>query len=232
MTGTVQQAQGADNKATTLGAEGSRDTKADGQTAAAAGQTEQKTEGQTQVDGQTKDGKEGAKDDKGKDGKTDKPAARAPEKYEAWKLPDGVEIDKATAGEFEPVARKLDLTQEQAQGLVDFHAQLVAKQAKDQAGAFETMKENWLTEAKNDKEIGGDKFDENVGFARKALEKLGSPKLIEAFNTTGTGNHPEIIRLLAKIGREIGEDGMHKAGAANGAADLATTLYPSMQKKG
>ena len=64
-----------------------------------------------------------AKSEKDKD--KDKKAG-APEKYEAFKVPDGVQVDEAALKEFEPMARGLNLSQEQAQQLVDFYA---AKQA-------------------------------------------------------------------------------------------------------
>jgi hypothetical protein len=48
-----------------------------------------------------------------------------------------------------------------------------------------------------------------LGSAAKALDLLGFPKgspLRVALNESGFGNHPEMIRLMAKVGKAIGED--------------------------
>jgi len=150
-----------------------------------------------------------ATDDDKKDGdkkdEKDK-AAGAPEAYEAFKLPEGVVADQAALDAFVPVAKELNLTQEQAQKLVDLQAAQVARAAADQSKAWADMNDKWVSDAKADKEIGGEKFDENVGVGRKAIEALGTPELRDALAATGAGNHPEFIRFCVRVGKAISED--------------------------
>lgn len=66
-----------------------------------------------------------------KDG--DKPEG-APEKYE-FQAAEGVELDTEALKEFEPVARELNLTNEQAQKLVDAYPKILAGVQQRQAEA-------------------------------------------------------------------------------------------------
>jgi len=74
--------------------------------------TDDKGEGNKGADG-------GSDEDKGEENKPDKPEG-APEKYEAFKVPEGVTIDETAATEFGALAKELNLTQENAQKLVDY----------------------------------------------------------------------------------------------------------------
>lgn len=132
----------------------------------------------------------------------------APENYEDFTLPEGVELDEQAIEAFKPVAKELGLSQEGAQKLVD----LYISQQGQQAEAFEAQKEKWAEEAKSDKEIGGAVFDQSVSLAKKAMEKFGTPELTAALEWSGLGSHPEIIRAFSKIGKEISEDGGETGG--------------------
>nr|WP_308530021.1 peptidase [uncultured Serratia sp.]DAM25245.1 MAG TPA: stabilization protein [Caudoviricetes sp.] len=137
--------------------------------------------------------------DKAEKGK--KPAA--PEKYE-FVAPEGQELDANALSVFEPIAKELGLTQEQAQKLVDIYPQIQQQQAE----AWSKQGEEWREQVKSDKEIGGDKYTANVGNAQKALDQFGSPALREYLETTLLGNHPELVRFFAKVGKAVSEDTM------------------------
>lgn len=132
----------------------------------------------------------------------DDSVAGAPEEYKDFTVPEGVQLDETALGAFKPVAKELGLTQEGAQKLVD----LFVDTQKQQAEAFDTMKADWVKEAKADKEIGGAAYDQSVGYAKKAIAHFGNPKLQAALDWSGLGDHPEVIRAFSKIGKEISED--------------------------
>jgi hypothetical protein len=153
-----------------------------------------------------------------------KPAEPAvPESYEL-KMPEGVQLDSVAADEFSAVAKELKLDQTAAQKLADVGAKMAQRQAENHVKLVET----WVEQVKADKDIGGDKLDENLGVARKALEQFGTPELRDVLNMTGFGNHPEVIKAFYKIGKAISED-RFVAGAPKGAeSDPAKTLFPNM----
>lgn len=178
----------------------------------------------------TTDDKAGETDTKTEDSKTDKDKVDgAPENYTDFSLPDGVELDTDLMSRFGDIAKTLNLTQEQAQELVDLQTSSLGDYAKDQTKAWDTLKEEWATAAKTDKEFGGAAFNENLATARKAVDQFGTPELKEMFDITGTGNHPEVLRFLWKIGKAISEDSI-RVGSANNTVDAASLIYTSHNK--
>lgn len=159
-------------------------------------------------------------------GATDKPAAAAaaekqqdgpPETYE-YKLPEGMQIDEAAKGKFDTWARERGLTNEQAQAAVDLHVELMQQARESFQEAVTAQQEKWLTETKQDKEIGGAKLQEVGAVCSLVVGKFGSDALKAALNESGFGNHPELIRFIHRIGQElkVKEGGAIPAGS-NGA---------------
>ncbi len=148
---------------------------------------------------------------------------QVPESYE-FKMPDGVELDKAAADEFSALAKELKLDQATAQKAVDVAAKMAQRQVEQHAA----LVESWAEATKTDKEFGGDKLDENLAIARKAMDTFGTPALKELLNSTGLGNNPEVIRAFYKAGKAISEDGLVKGTEKVGDSDPAKKLFPSM----
>jgi hypothetical protein len=188
----------------------------------------------------TKPGSEKDGDGK-KDG--DDPADKVPEdgKYDL-KMPEGVEIDQALLDALGPEFKEFGLTTKQAQKLADKFVESQQAKAKQQAETWGKTVSGWAEEAKADEEIGGDKWSDTVKHATSAIDKYGTPALKEYLDSTGGGNHPEVIRLASKLGAriaeleaKISEDDPGEGEAAGGkvANDAASTLYPDdTPKKG
>lgn len=168
-------------------------------------------------------------DDKKQEG--DKPAEKkeddkpegAPEKYE-FQAAEGVELDTEALKEFEPVARELNLTNEQAQKLVDVYPKILAGVQQRQVEAWQQTTEQWAADVKSDKEIGGDKLPSNLSAAQRALDQFGTPELKTYLNDTGLGNHPDLVKAFVKIGKAMSEDGM-VTGGNDGQRSAAEVLY-------
>lgn len=169
------------------------------------------------------------------DTETDKPEGdeaeeekpkNAPEAYE-FTAPEGVTLDPDAVAEFEPIARELDLTNEQAQKLVDIQAGLVRKQYE----AWDKQVATWVTEVKTDKEIGGTETKKSLVNAQAAITKFGTPELKAALDSTKMGNHPELVRVFARIGKAMAEDSFVPADLPSGEQkSAADRLYGSKTK--
>ena len=146
-----------------------------------------------------------------------------PESYDL-KMPEGIELDKASADEFTTIAKELKLDQATAQKLAD----VAAKQAQRQVENHAKLVQSWTEQVKTDKEIGGDNLEQNLGVARKALEAFGTPELKDVLNASGLGNHPEVIRAFYKAGKAISEDKFVKGAAKGADTDPAKKLFPTM----
>ena len=191
--------------------------------AAAAGKSEADKEAEAKVKAEADEKAKEAKDAKG-----DK-AEGAPEEYGGFKLPDGQEIDADALEVFLPAAKEANLTQDQAQGFVDIMAKAVADAAQDQLETWETTRADWRKAAESDKEVGGERFEATLGLAKKALNKIGTPELSEQLDITGMGDHVEVIRLLARVAKIIGDDELNIGGVAGGSPKTqAEVMFPDM----
>jgi hypothetical protein len=158
-----------------------------------------------------------------------KPAG-APEKYEAFKLDEGaLSADEVSA--VEKLARDLNLPQDAAQKLAEARAADKAAAQASNAQALQDARAQWVSDVKNDKEIGGDKLAENLSVAKKGLQ-IADPKgeLAKLLESTGFGDHPEVIRAFHRIGTAISEDRFVPAkGTPSAPKDAASRLYPNQQ---
>lgn len=172
-----------------------------------------------------------------KDGAAAKPAG-APEKYGDFKLPEGTKLEAAELTDFQTFAKSQNLTQEQAQSLLDrtlktrtdTEASVVAKQQ----AMVKQLSTDWKTQTQADPEIGGDKLTATLATAVKARDAFGSPALIKILDDSGMGNHPEVVRFFAKVGAAMSEDKHVQGGKAatdNTEAARMARMYPSMVGK-
>lgn len=172
-----------------------------------------------------KDGKPVVKPELDKDGKVVKPeldkdgkpieggdkdekSEGAPEKYETFKVPDGMEIDEAKAEAFGEVARDLNLTQEGAQKLVDMYAAEKLKDTEAALEEYDNLLAGWRKATKDDPEIGGAKLTVALSDCKLFVDTFGgkASKFKEALDATGVGNHPEFVRVFSKVGALLRED--------------------------
>ncbi|WP_145548541.1 peptidase [Yersinia massiliensis] len=210
----------ADPSATPAGETPAASTPTDGNAAAtdAAGKTNDDAAAKTEAElAAEKEATEKANKEKKESG--------APEKYEFKAPEEGQDLDAEALATFEPVARELGLSQEQAQKLVDIYGKdIVPKLQQKQAEAWQKQTEQWGNDVKADKEIGGDKLTANIGMAQKALDQFGTPELRTYLEQTGLGNHPDLVRFCVKIGKSMGEDSMVMA-SSGGQRSAAEVLY-------
>ena len=164
------------------------------------------------------------------------------------KMPDGVPLDVEMAEALGPEFKDLGLTNAQAQKLVDKYIELQQARAEKGAStpeaawsgaAYDYFKKNgtpdtWRQKAETAEDIGKANWEATKGAAVRAVRHLGTPALGEYLDASGGGNHPELIRFMAKVGAMISEDTPASGGAEGKGkpADAAYTLFPSDAPKG
>lgn len=155
--------------------------------------------------------------------------AGAPEKYEPFNPPEGGQLDAAVMDQFAEAARELNLPQTKAQQLIDKMAPvMVARQAEQ----VEAMRTEWATQSTADKEFGGEKLSENLAVVKTAMTQFATPEFTNLMNETGLGNHPEVIRVMYRVGKAMSEDKVVTGGIpASGTRTTADLLYPSSSTK-
>lgn len=134
-----------------------------------------------------------------------------PDPFDAEKItfPEGFAKDETFFDDFKNIAAEANLTGPVAQKLVD----LAAKQAKavndTLLAQWEKQQQDWQAEIKADKEVGGDKLNQVLQtFSKVANDpELSDPKFREALTYTGAGNHPAVVKTLARWAKALTEGG-------------------------
>lgn len=146
---------------------------------------------------------------------TPAPTPIVPEKYDI-KVGEDSPIDNAYLDAFQSYAKEQKLTQEEASKLFNREQFAVSEYLKRSNVEFEQMKSQWVESVKKDPEIGGDNYAANVELAHRALEKYGTPQFKQELESSGFGNHPELVRIFARIGKSLADDKFVSPGAVSG----------------
>lgn len=123
------------------------------------------------------------------------------EKGETLMIPD-----KTESAELKKFFYKMGLTGRQAKMMQEYSLNYLHKgrsasdaaQASSSQAGVDSLKREW-----------GDKFETNVDVARSVVKKFGGENAgeIEKFlDTSGLGNHPQLVKLFSSIGASIMED--------------------------
>lgn len=96
---------------------------------------------------------------------------------------------------------KLGLTPAQAQGVVGLYAKTVQEAYgrfdTDRKTAAETLKTEW-----------GATYEKNLALAQRVVLEFSGQESLDLLDASGLGNHPALIKLFAKVGEILAEDGV------------------------
>lgn len=153
------------------------------------------------------------------------------------KIPKGSRLSESAVEDVTSFAKERGLTNDQAQAILDrqSNALEVTDKANRPGGAeWKKRVDTWESAIAADPEIGGEKMKENAELASRVVKRYGSESLQRDLQETGFGSHPELVRLLTKIGRAMGESklvtGDGKAGEPR--KDTAAKLFDHPNSKG
>ena len=107
-----------------------------------------------------------------------------------------------TINEFKNVAHKIGLNNDQVDALIDFQMKQVDFELNQQQNGLSVQKEEIENSLK--KEWGFD-YDKNIRSAQRALQVYGDEDIKQLMNTE-VGNNPAVIKLFARLGKEVTED--------------------------
>lgn len=149
-----------------------------------------------------------------------------PEPVEAFTLtpPEGFEaIDTDALEAATPILKELGVTtNEQAQEVIGKMAPIVQGMVERAVAGHEKALADfrvethaaWAKECLTDEALGGgseDRLNEHLAHAARFRDSFGSPELTAFLNASGVGNHPELVKLFAKAGSELGEGSFHRS---------------------
>lgn len=154
------------------------------------------------------------------------PPAEAP-KYE-FKTPEGVALIPEILGEFQTVAAAKNLTQEDAQGLVDLHVKAQQHYDKALRTSWEDQQRTWQQDIAADATYGGEKLRQTRANIAKVIDQLG-PTAAKEFRAamifTGAGNNPHVFKALAHFAAKLTEGGAVRGSPPSPPKNAAQTMY-------
>lgn len=171
--------------------------------------SEQKTEEQLSQEAQEKADKE----------KAEKDALGAPETYEAFTAPEGIEIAEEVMPDVQALFKELNLPQDRAQEVfekllgiqerINGTPEQQMQRAEQQIIALNTSLAEQCKALPN---IGGEKFGESLATASKVMQQFGTPELRSLIALTGVGSHPEFFKMMVAIGSKMSPDTFENGG--------------------
>jgi hypothetical protein len=162
-------------------------------------------------------------DGKPADGSAAKPEG-APEAYAPFEMPEGIVLDADLSTEFGELAKSLNLPQDKAQSVAAMGAKLAQRIGEQMATQAQQQTADWAMQAKADPDIGGTKLTATVASAQLALKTYGSDGLKSLMDTSGLGNHPDVLKFFAKVGQTLSPDTIHSGGESK-TQSIADLLY-------
>lgn len=114
----------------------------------------------------------------------------------------GIELDQTSTKAFQAKAHALGLTQKQYEGVMaEFFQQIpnIADNATNYGSA--KLKTELLAHYKTPEAV-----QENISLAFKVVRAYGDEKEVEALMGAAGNAHPAWLRIMAKVGKELGED--------------------------
>lgn len=216
-------AAAADTNPQAANPNGEASTVSDASKGQGQGDNANETKGKASADADTKTGDTKADEQQG-----------APEQYADFTLPDGYSLDGERKEWALALFKKANMSQAVAQEFIDAYCKADSENSsvrdKFLGEQHEQKVAKWGEQAKVE---FGAKYDETITLARAGVAALNRPELLAAFDAEGWGNHPEMIRVFAKLGeltRGSGLKGMESETTDNDRSKIPIEkrLYPNM----
>lgn len=147
-------------------------------------------------------------------------AGEVPENYE-FNLGEGLTITDEQKTAFTAIAKDAKLSQAQADSLLKMHSEII----NGYMHATEDAIEKNIAECQK----LGLTSQENLGFARTAVNTFGGSEAMQVLIDTGAINHPAVCKLFVTIGQLISEDkpADTHAGGGKGTPRAEDILFPN-----
>lgn len=147
-------------------------------------------------------------------------AGEVPENYE-FNLGEGLTITDEQKTAFTAIAKDAKLSQAQADSLLKMHSEII----NGYMHAAEDAIEKNIAECQK----LGLTSQENLGFARTAVNTFGGSEAMQVLIDTGAINHPAVCKLFVTIGQLISEDkpADTHAGGGKGTPRAEDILFPN-----
>lgn len=118
---------------------------------------------------------------------------------------------------------------ERAMKLLNLQKEVMTAVSEKGTTAFTELQNKWQQEVLADPEFAGEKLAPALAQIGGLIDKFGTEETRQAFDYTGAGNHPAIVRFLHKISAHFAEPKSPATGGRepSGEKSRAEKLYPN-----
>ena len=106
---------------------------------------------------------------------------------------------------FREFAHDTGLTQDQANNILKLYGDIQEEEKESHQNGLEELRTNTTMELQKE---WGKNYDGKMDYAKRAFAQFASPELSQLMDESGMGNHPEMLRVFAKVGELMGEDSL------------------------
>lgn len=137
--------------------------------------------------------------------------------YDALTLPDTITVNDEVLGQFKEFAATNGLSKEAAQTAIDMFAGELTNQAEifatEQKKAWETTITAWKTELAKVPDFAGERAAVAQATIGRALDIFGDQATRDAFDLTGAGHHPAVIKFIHNMAKALNEGNLIPGGS-------------------
>lgn len=158
--------------------------------------------------------------------------------YSDVQLPENMELDKELIEEFNPIAKKFNLSNKSANELMSLAVKLTQKNTAKFADEFaaqlqDAESKSYLQMLNTDKELNAfsaEEYDQYINTANLGIKSVATDGFKNLLKQKGLTNHPEFIKTFHAIGKLCQSDKLpdvkNPVGSNRSAADI---LYGSAE---
>ena len=143
---------------------------------------------------------------------------------------DDFNVPQENLDSFAKACKEAKLTKQQAEAMLAWHKGFAGDVAKVQEQQQSAQIKAWQDEILKDPEIGGSNWKAAVADSRKALNAFDQDgKLRTLLKQMHADYHPDVVRVIARVGRAMGEDKfVTSKGGGNDVRALEDRMWPNM----
>ncbi len=166
-----------------------------------------------------KDSEESSKDEADKESKD--------EKEIVYELELGKEtlLEKSAVEDVESFAKENNLSKDTAQEILSKQEKAVSQWWEKAQSKHENQVDQWRKDVEADPVLGGENLERVTKQARSVVDKFASQEFVTMLKDTGYGNHPELVRFLSTIGKELSNDSLVLPRAKEATRNIEDIFY-------
>lgn len=159
-------------------------------------------------------------------------AAEPQEPVYTLTLPQDSPLEASAVERLTAFAKDHKLTPEAAQKNLELVHAETASFVQRQQTEYKAKVDGWEKAVKEDKELGGANHTRTLSRVKAVMDKYASPELKEAFNKTGFGNYPALVRFVEQIGAAMeGDQITRPTGTSEPDANYLDRMFPTSAGK-